>query len=136
MARTRKSRAAKAQRETGSPTDLTCPECGKTFTRAASLGAHRNRAHGVTGTSKRRTKATGSAPKPSGSGGRPRRRPTRRTSSTITAPTSRTDQRNGRSLIDRDELLQAIFPNGVPPREDVIRRISDWLDEAEQLAKL
>src|SRR4051812_1716736 len=32
--------------------ELVCPECGKTFTRAASLGAHRNRAHGVAGSSK------------------------------------------------------------------------------------
>ena len=32
--------------------ELVCPECGKTFTRPASLGAHRNRAHGVAGSSK------------------------------------------------------------------------------------
>ena len=31
---------------------LTCPECGKTFTRAAALGAHRKMTHGVAGTSK------------------------------------------------------------------------------------
>jgi hypothetical protein len=38
--------------------------------------------------------------------------------------------------VDRDALLQALFPNGVPPREDVIRQVASWLDQAERLAKL
>jgi hypothetical protein len=40
------------------------------------------------------------------------------------------------TVVDRDQLLQALFPNGVPPREDVIRRVSSWLDEAERLTKI
>lgn len=38
------------------PTSFTCPECGKTFPRAASLGVHRRMKHGVAGTSKKHPK--------------------------------------------------------------------------------
>jgi hypothetical protein len=38
--------------------------------------------------------------------------------------------------VDRDALLQALFPNGIPARESVIREVNGWLDEAERLAKL
>jgi hypothetical protein len=31
--------------------------------------------------------------------------------------------------------LQTLFPNGVPPRESVIRNVNAWLDEAERLAR-
>jgi hypothetical protein len=37
--------------------------------------------------------------------------------------------------INRDALLQTLFPNGLPPREDVIRNVNAWLDEAERLAR-
>jgi len=37
--------------------------------------------------------------------------------------------------IDRDALLAALFPEGVPPRESVIRELAAWLDQAERLAK-
>jgi hypothetical protein len=37
--------------------------------------------------------------------------------------------------VDRDALLAAVFPNGVPPKESVIRDVSAWLDEAEKLAR-
>lgn len=40
----------------------------------------------------------------------------------------------GRAGLNRDELLRKLFPNGLPPREDVIRRANAWLDEAEKLA--
>jgi hypothetical protein len=119
--------------------EFKCPECGKTFTRAASLGAHRNRAHGIIGASKRRTtNATPTTTGTSGKGrGSARRSTTRRsTTSTAAATPSRARRPDGRSTVDRNQLLQALFPKGVPPREDVIRRISGWLDEAEQLAKL
>jgi uncharacterized C2H2 Zn-finger protein len=87
---------------------LTCPECGKQFTRAASLGAHRNRAHGVTGASSRVTA----------------RRNSRATAS-----------RTRSAAIDRDALLQALFPQGIPARERVIRDVNAWLDQAERLAR-
>ena len=120
MARTRKVPAGKSTKQTSSGDALTCPECGKTFTRPASLGAHRNRAHGVAGASTRRSR------------GRNRthasRRPAGRTRSRASSPTG------DRRRIDRDALLQTIFPDGVPAREQVIRRANAWLDEAEQLA--
>jgi hypothetical protein len=116
--------------------EFKCPECGKTFTRAASLGAHRNRAHGIIGTSKRRTTNATSAT--TGTSGKRRGRGSARrsTTSTAAATPSRARRPDSRSTVDRNQLLQALFPKGVPPREDVIRRISGWLDEAEQLAKL
>jgi hypothetical protein len=38
--------------------------------------------------------------------------------------------------VDRDALLRTLFPSGIPAREEVIRSINSWLDEAERLAKL
>jgi hypothetical protein len=32
--------------------------------------------------------------------------------------------------------LAALFPNGIPAKERVIREVNVWLDQAEQLAKL
>jgi hypothetical protein len=58
--------------------------------------------------------------------------------SSVTVPGSRglPAALGGAATVNRDELLQALFPDGLPPREDVIRRVSSWLDEAEQLVKL
>jgi hypothetical protein len=135
MAR-RRRQAGQGASEEASGGELTCPECGKTFTRAASLGAHRQRAHGVAGTSKK----TASRRRRSGqtSAGRSRRGPAARGRAAATAATSSSGRQgsDGQAAVDRDRLLQTLFPNGVPPREDVIRRIGSWLDEAEQLAKL
>lgn len=111
--------------------DFTCPECGKTFTRAASLGAHRSRAHGVAGASKKtpsrtpgRTRtATPTAGRPTASRGARLQRRTR---------AARSQTVNGG--LNRDALLQSLFPNGLPAREEIIRRANAWLDEAEQLA--
>ena len=95
-----------------------CPECGKTFMRAAALGAHRSRAHGVAGKSapaRRKSAAT--------SKGR--------------APSSRsaTNGRRRGSSVDRDRLLAMLFPNGIPAREEVVRDIAAWLDHAERLVR-
>jgi len=38
--------------------------------------------------------------------------------------------------INRDALLRALFPNGIPPRQDVIAAVNSWLDEAERLARI
>ena len=116
MARPRKQAAT--QNGAG---EFTCPECGKTFSRPAALGAHRRRAHGVPGasSSSSQAKRKGQAAKSTG-----RRRPT---AATGTAP---------KQDFDRDALLQQLFPNGIPARESVIRRIESWLDEAETLAKM
>jgi len=123
MARTRRSTSTSTATSNGSGTAFVCPECGKEFTRAASLGAHRNRAHGVAGTAKpsratRRRRSAGATPRAAG---------TRRMARAATSVG------NG---IDRDALLGAVFPHGVPPRESVIREVAAWLDQAERLAKL
>jgi hypothetical protein len=118
----------------GSGGEFVCPECGKAFTRAASLGAHRQRAHGVAGTSKKTASSRGLT-QAQASGRRGRRSSGRRRSGAA-APAASGARRDGQRAVSRDQLLQALFPNGVPPREDVIRRLSSWLDEAERLAKL
>jgi uncharacterized C2H2 Zn-finger protein len=116
---------------------LTCPECGKTFSRPASLGAHRARAHGVAGSSKnaqtQRTRKTSSAAASNGRRSTQRvAAGTRRRRRTATASAS-----NGRSQsVDRNALLKTLFPAGIPPREDVISSVNSWLDEAERLARL
>jgi hypothetical protein len=38
--------------------------------------------------------------------------------------------------VNRDALLQALFPNGTPAREQVIRAVNAWLDEAGRLAQI
>lgn len=106
--------------------EFTCPECGKTFTLAASLGAHRQRAHGISGASKRASARRATA----------KRRPRRQRTQSKAAGSSGTSTRERSATVDRDQLLQALFPNGVPPREDVINQLSSWLDEAERLATL
>jgi uncharacterized C2H2 Zn-finger protein len=118
MARARRQAATKTtDAQPQSAGELTCPECDKTFSRAASLGAHRNRAHGIAGAkASRRTT--------------PRRRRAR-AAQTTTAIRSRD---GAGTSVDRDALLQQLFPNGLPARESVIRAANDWLDQAEQLA--
>lgn len=103
---------------------VVCPECGRTFKRPSALGAHRWQAHRVAGTSpqarsRRRTaRAAGGGNSAGSTGLAPR----------ATAP--------GDFVVDRDGLLQIVFPNGIPVRDDVIRTVSRWLDEAEMLAQL
>ena len=92
-----------------------CPECGKAFSRAASLGAHRNRAHGVAGRSTQ------------GSPANPRARNAATTTSRALVTSA--------TRVDRDALLGALFPNGIPARESVIRDLNAWLDQAERLAR-
>src|SRR5262245_8024712 len=104
---------------------FTCPECGKTFTRAAALGAHRKLKHGVAGTSANAAGNRKSAKS------RARARTTsagRRTAASAAANSA------GQS-VDRDALLRALFPDGIPPRQEVIAQVNAWLDEAERLAR-
>src|SRR6266542_3220406 len=116
--------------------EFKCPECGRTFTRAAALGAHRRQAHGIVGATSR-----------SRAGGRSTRRTaaralsstatsTRRRRPAGTASGSPRGRARGDGSVDRDALLQKLFPNGIPAKEDVIRAINSWLDEAERLAKM
>jgi uncharacterized C2H2 Zn-finger protein len=146
----RKRRAAKIPSKTATRSrarTFKCPECGKTFTRAASLGAHRRRAHGVPGASAqaktrasrgRAGKRLTTAASRNGSRVRGRTVPARnRRSAPAKSTTGRSARaRSGDGRVNRDALLQALFPAGVPAREAVIRAVHSWLDEAERLAKL
>lgn len=117
-AATKRKTAARRGRKaasTGAAQVFTCPECGKTFSRAASLGAHRNRAHGVAG------RSTSSATKAS--------------TPKVSCATRNASARPANSTVDRDALLGALFPNGIPARESVIRELNAWLDQAERLAR-
>ena len=60
--------------------------------------------------------------------------PLRSRSGRATSPTSR--RSNSAATADRDALLKALFPNGIPPREDVIRAVNNWLDNAELLTRM
>jgi hypothetical protein len=104
---------------------FTCPECGRTFTRAAALGAHRKVKHGVAGTSANATGNRRSGNSRARNTAAPRRR---RTTTPMAA--------NGAAQsVDRDALLRTLFPNGIPPRQDVITQVNAWLDEVERLAR-
>jgi predicted RNA-binding Zn-ribbon protein involved in translation (DUF1610 family) len=107
-----------------------CPECGKTFARAAALGAHRSRVHGVPG-------ATRSRAAQSNGSRRAAHAAASRTRSTAASSRSRARSTNQKSTgINRDTLLQTLFPNGLPAREAVIREANSWLDQAERLARM
>ena len=117
-----------AQTSATASAEFVCPECGRTFARAAALGAHRNRAHGVAGRSAQATKRHARAGQPSSAKGGSAARSTTRTT---------TRSRNSASLdgIDRDALLTMLFPNGMPAREELLQAASGWLDEAERLSQ-
>jgi hypothetical protein len=124
---------------------LTCPECGKTFTRPQALGAHRRQAHGVAGTSKnaKNQKAAAASTATSRRGGKLRSRATSSAASTATqskraggAARSSGSRSGRRQNVDRDALLRMLFPTGMPPRQDVIVAVNRWLDEAERIARI
>jgi uncharacterized C2H2 Zn-finger protein len=139
MARARKpatksqSKADSDGASSESADQFTCPECGRVFSRAAALGAHRKAAHGVAGSksSRARTRRRASRRARMQSTGTP---PGRR--STATATRSNASRDGTTAPVNRDALLAAIFPHGIPPRENVIRAIDTWLDEAERLARM
>ena len=58
------AKEATTNADTGTDGALVCPECGKTFTRAAALGAHRKMTHGVAGSSKAASTNRTRKPKP------------------------------------------------------------------------
>jgi hypothetical protein len=138
-----------ARSSTGAAT-LTCPECGKTFTRPAAMGAHRSRVHGVAGTS-RNTTSTRTGRTPSGSSTTANSSSRKRSSSpsgrgtsgrqraaaASTATSSRSRSRNGgNDGVNRDALLQTLFPRGIPAKQNVIAAVNDWLEQADRLSRL
>jgi hypothetical protein len=38
--------------------------------------------------------------------------------------------------VDRDALLAALFPKGVPAKAEVIAALAPWLEEGERLAHM
>jgi predicted RNA-binding Zn-ribbon protein involved in translation (DUF1610 family) len=126
-----KTRAATSRAARSSA--FVCPECGRTFGRAAALGAHR-RVHGIAGSAAQAASRAGKARKASNSRAA---RSTRRTASASTTGPGRA-RRTAPSAngVNRDGLLRSLFPNGIPANEDAIRSVNRWLDEAERLARL
>ena len=114
------AKAATKEAGTGTDAALVCAECGKTFTRAAALGAHRKLTHGVAGSSKAATASRTHKPSTTARGrGR--------------AEVAGVD--GAGKDVDRDVLLRTLFPEGIPPRHEVVSAVSDWLNEAERLAR-
>jgi C2H2-type zinc finger len=130
QSRSRKTGSAR-KRGSSSAGTFVCPECGKTFSTPQGMGAHRNRVHGVAGTSpsakankSRRARGKGVSVRSSSKtlarrGARPAASSTRRT-----------------GTVDRDQLLSAVFPGGVPAKTSVFEAVARWLDEADRLARL
>jgi hypothetical protein len=123
----KKTPAAAAKPRAAGGAVLICPECGKTFTRAAAMGAHRSRLHGVAGSSQNARRLRTPAAAANTAAVRTQRSSARRTATAG----------NGRGpALDRDALLRTLFPNGIPARYDAIGAVTDWLNEAERLARL
>jgi Zinc finger, C2H2 type len=133
MPRARTPQAVKST-VTAKSTEFVCPECGRTFTRAASLGAHRRGAHKIPGAT---SKAAAQSEKSSttASTTKTARRRRARTGKRAAAPAIRTNSASN-GATNRDALLQTLFPSGIPAKESVIRSVNRWLDEAERLARL
>lgn len=119
-------------------TQFKCPECGQTFGRASALGSHRKNSHGVAGASSR-TKTRQRAATTTGTRrrGRPATSAARSTKATGTRRRGRPpglENRPKTGTVNRDALLQALFPGGIPSSEATIRSLNAWLDEAERIA--
>jgi DNA-binding protein HU-beta len=109
---------------------LTCPECGRTFSRPAALGAHRARVHGVAGTSQNARSRRNAAARQAAA-----TRPGRPAARTAASSATRTGSRANGAGVDHDALLRALFPDGIPPRQDLIAAVNDWLSQADRLAR-
>jgi hypothetical protein len=118
--------------QAGTTGETVCPECGRSFKRPSALGAHRWQAHRIAGTSPqaRSRRRTGKA---AAGGGR---RDGERALAAEAVGSNARSAADTESAVDRDALLRIVFPNGIPVRDDVIRYVSRWLDEAEMLARL
>jgi hypothetical protein len=128
---TSRTTAKKTSTKTAAPAsgaELTCPECGRTFSRPAALGAHRRRAHGVVGSSAARARRGATRTAARATSRRPRAQASTRAAA---AP------RDGaRGSVDHDALLKTLFPGGIPPRQATVTAVNAWLAEADKLARL
>ncbi len=119
--RATKTRAASRAKGTGAG-EFICPECGRSFSRAAALGAHRSSVHGVAGRRSAKRRAGARSARADGASSR-------------SAPPASAN-RSSANGIDRDALLTALFKSGIPAREEVVRAATSWLDDAERLARM
>jgi hypothetical protein len=136
-----------------------CPECGREFSRASALGAHRKRSHGVAGTSRSAGPRDSSSrlrrPRQTATGGLTAAGTTSGAATAAGATTTATRRRRAPSRVGstrgrggarartspdstatHDALLRALFPNGVPARASVIAALEPWLAEADRLARM
>jgi hypothetical protein len=118
--------------QAGTTGETVCPECGRSFKRPSALGAHRWQAHRIAGTSPQARSRRRTAKAAAGGG----RRDGERALAAEPAGSNARSAADTESAVDRDALLRIVFPNGIPVRDDVIRYVSRWLDEAEMLARL
>jgi hypothetical protein len=123
---------ARRQPAQSKSTEFLCPECERTFARAAALGAHRRRAHGVVGATSQARAKSSTRPRPTAA----RNTSTHPAAANGRRATSRASRRGSAARLNRDALLARIFPAGVPAREAVMRDANAWLDEAERLANM
>ena len=121
-ARKRAARSANAPRKRASAAQFTCPECGRTFATAAALGSHRSRAHGVAGQSARARRS--------------RTRASATNSSRAPARLRQARQTNQTATVNRDALLQSLFPDGIPASAHLLQAIEQWLESAEEIARM
>jgi hypothetical protein len=136
----RAKRTSRQHRDTSKSPGYVCSDCGRPFATPQALGAHRRQAHGVTGSSKRSQARAAAAARPASRTGSSAATPSSATGArrnrraTSAAANANSGRRGQRGSVDRDALLAALFPVGIPAREDVIRELADWLDQAERLA--
>jgi predicted RNA-binding Zn-ribbon protein involved in translation (DUF1610 family) len=118
-------------------TQFTCPECGKTFGSAAALGSHRKNSHGVAGASTRtksRQRATTTGTQGRGRAATSAARSNNSTGTRRRGRSPGSQHRPKTGTVNRDALMQALFPGGIPASGETIRSLNAWLDEAERIA--
>jgi len=126
------------QSQTQTDNQYICPECARTFSRPQALGAHRRQAHGVAGASRNSPAPKSKRRAGKTSAGSSRRAATAKATAAgaRAARTRRNTPAAQRPSVNRDALLETLFPDGIPAREQVIRALNAWLDEAERLAQM
>ncbi len=122
--------------------EFICPECGRSFARAAALGAHRRSAHGITGASSSAARARANTasvrrgPAPAKTATAARSRAAGRPTSVQPRRPRRTTADGQPRVVNRDALLRSLFPNGIPATEQALQQVNAWLEQAERLTRL
>ena len=133
MAGQRRSPAAAAKDGAG---PLTCPDCGREFKTAAALGSHRSRVHGVAGTSRKNSAGSASSRGRRAAGGARSPVANSRASQAGARRAQAARATSSGAGFDRDALLKAVFPNGIPANAQLLEALGPWLAEAERLSQI